>query len=117
MQESPYPLIPVDEALALVLAQADQLPTEKVPPAAALGRTLVESIRAATPLPPFRASTKDGYAVVASTERASGCWSAKSPPGRRRTLGWFPGTVAYITTGVHRYRKVRTRWLWSSRLI
>ena len=53
----------IDEALALVLAYARALDAEDVPVAAAAGRVVAESARAATDLPPFASSAMDGYAV------------------------------------------------------
>ena len=69
-------MMPVPEARALVLAQiAGPLPAETVPlmdPALRAGaggggaRVLAVAVASRDPVPPFRASTKDGYAVVAA---------------------------------------------------
>jgi len=55
--------IPVDEALAIVLANVPCLPREMVSLSDALGRTLSERIVAPFNLPPFPNSAMDGYAV------------------------------------------------------
>lgn len=67
----------------------------------ALGRVLREDVRAAAPVPAFRAAIKDGFAVVAADpprlpRRVVGAARAGAPaPGLR--VG--PGEAAYITTG------------------
>lgn len=56
------------EALARILAAARQvgpLPGERAPLQEASGRALAESLRARSALPPFAASTMDGYALRA----------------------------------------------------
>lgn len=57
-RKSPYPLVPMDEAVPRALAAAAVLGTEKVPLAETLGRVLAADIFATQPLPPFRASVK-----------------------------------------------------------
>ncbi|KAL3266261.1 hypothetical protein HHI36_010441 [Cryptolaemus montrouzieri] len=65
-RRSPYPLKEVDEALEIILqecsptAEIEQIRIEN-----ALHRVLAEDIYSKDPLPPFRASIKDGYAVRA----------------------------------------------------
>jgi gephyrin len=49
-----------------VLDHAEVLGTEMVDFTEALGRVLAEDVFAKDPLPPFPASIKDGYAVLAS---------------------------------------------------
>ena len=56
-------LLPVDEALAQVLAQLDRLPGEPVPLGAAWGRVLAQPVTSETDLPPFGNSAMDGYAI------------------------------------------------------
>ncbi len=53
----------VDEALALLLANAKPLGVERVPIASAHGRVLAEPLTARLTQPPFDASAMDGYAV------------------------------------------------------
>ncbi|MCS6803324.1 MAG: molybdopterin molybdotransferase MoeA [Chloroflexota bacterium] len=62
---SPYPMVPVDEALRVILRHAAPLPAERVARQQALGRVLAEPVRAAEDQPPFIASTVDGFAVRA----------------------------------------------------
>lgn len=63
MNESPYPLLPVPEALKIVLDHTKSLPTITVPLKEASGLILATDVHADAPLPPFPASMKDGYAV------------------------------------------------------
>ena len=62
---SPYPMLPVPEALALTLAHTRVMTAHDVDLSRALGLVLAHDVHAADPLPPFPASIKDGYAVVA----------------------------------------------------
>lgn len=97
--ESSYSMLDVPVALAIVLAEAQPLSPRTVPLSQAAGLLLAATVAANDPLPPFAASVKDGYAVVAA-----------DGPGRYRLIGEVtagrvadfqvePGTVAYITTG------------------
>lgn len=56
-------MIPVDLALAQVLALARPMPVEEVPLALASGRWLARSVTARRDQPPFDASAMDGYAI------------------------------------------------------
>jgi molybdopterin molybdotransferase len=58
-------LLPVDKALARLLAGAEPLGAETVPLADAAGRVLAEPVKALRTQPPFPASAMDGYAVRA----------------------------------------------------
>lgn len=97
--ESPYPMLAVADALRVVLTQAEPLPAQRVELAAALGLILAEDVQAAEPLPPFPASTKDGYAVIASDGPGVYPIIGKVTAGRMADFTLQPGTVAYITTG------------------
>ncbi|GJN01448.1 hypothetical protein PR202_ga18715 [Eleusine coracana subsp. coracana] len=94
-------MLPVEEALAAVLSAAAGHATPRdVPLHDALGLVLAEDVCAPDPLPPFRASIKDGYAVVASDGPGEYPVITESRAGND-ALGVVvrPGTVAYITTG------------------
>ncbi len=56
-------LVPVDEAVARLLAGVAPLPAEEVPLAEAHGRILAKDVKALLTQPPFPASAMDGYAV------------------------------------------------------
>src|SRR6476661_4384701 len=55
---SQYDLIPVDEAMKIVASVVHPLPAERV-------RTDEADVRSPENVPPFRASTVDGFAVIA----------------------------------------------------
>ena len=96
-------LLPVDEALARVLASIERpVESERVPIAAAAGRTLAEDLSATRDQPPFAASAMDGYAVrsedvaaVPSTLRIAGA----SVAGRGYSGSLAPGEAVRIFTG------------------
>jgi len=58
-------MIPVAEAIQIVLDQTPKLDSESIPLTDALGRILAEDVVADTDLPPFDRSQMDGYAVRA----------------------------------------------------
>ncbi len=67
------PMLTVDQAAALVAARISPLEaSESVPLVDALGRSLAHDLVAALPLPPFRNSAVDGYAVRHVDLRAEG---------------------------------------------
>ncbi|EOY33172.1 Molybdopterin biosynthesis CNX1 protein / molybdenum cofactor biosynthesis enzyme CNX1 (CNX1) isoform 3 [Theobroma cacao] len=93
-------MISADEALQIVLSVAKQLPPVTVPLHQALGKVLAQDIRAPDPLPPYPASIKDGYAVVASDGPGEYPVITESRAGNDGVgVTVTPGTVAYVTTG------------------
>lgn len=95
-------LLPVEEALARLLAQADAAPLgecERVPLADADGRVLAEALIAGLDLPPWPNSAMDGYAL-----RLADCSGEPLPVSQRILAGQAPaalqpGTCARIFTG------------------
>ncbi|XP_068200311.1 gephyrin [Palaemon carinicauda] len=65
-RKSPYHLISVEEAIEIIIKNSWQCGPKTVGMAESLGYILAEDIKANDPLPPFPASIKDGYAIVAS---------------------------------------------------
>ncbi|XP_071079097.1 gephyrin-like isoform X2 [Haliotis cracherodii] len=98
-RESPYPIIQVDEAVNTVLDKAPVLTPETISFREGLGRYLAEDVFARDPLPPFPASIKDGYAVIASDgdglRQVIGDSTAGDVPTREVT----PGYCMRINTG------------------
>ena len=92
-------MLAVETALAIVLEQAAPLAPIRTPIAAARGRILAEAVNATAPLPPFPASVKDGYAVVAGDGPGAYPVIGAVTAGRVADFTVQPGTVAYITTG------------------
>ena len=101
-------MIEYTDARALVIGAAKTLPSESVPLARALGRTLARDIRAREDIPPFTKATMDGYAVRAADTSPSGTGTLREieldvladlPAGRisRKAVG--PGQAVRIMTG------------------
>lgn len=67
LRESPHPMISVQQALDTVLGNVDAARAlDEVNIWDSFGRVLTETVQSPCDLPPFRASIKDGYAVIAS---------------------------------------------------
>lgn len=67
LRESPFPMISVKEAVTMIRNSVEkEREVEIINANDAYGRILSEDIYSNCDLPPFRASIKDGYAVLAS---------------------------------------------------
>lgn len=67
LRKSPFPMISLKEALAIVDAQSKPLPVERVPTSHKLKNyVLAEDVLSATDLPMTRTTNVDGYAVAAA---------------------------------------------------
>lgn len=98
MPESPYPMLPFEEAIARVLAEVTPLGSETRPYDGALGMVLAQDVIATDPLPPFPASTMDGFAVIAA-----------EGDGTRRLVGdQFAGYDAELTVGTGETARITT---------
>jgi molybdopterin molybdotransferase len=95
-------LLPIDDALAIVLAQVIPLAVESVALEAAYGRFLGEDLVAGLDLPPFANSSMDGYAVRAGDtpgvlrvvgESAAGAPYAGSELGAGQAVAISTGAV------------------------
>lgn len=101
-RESPFPMISVKEAVKIIRATVSENKREIVSVAVkdACGRILHWDIHSNCDLPPFRASIKDGYAVLASDgkgKRTVLCGvKAGTAPDR---LSLKPGTCVRVNTG------------------
>jgi len=99
-RHSPYPMISVETALGMVLQEADVLLTEDVPYNESLGRIVSEDVYAADALPPFPASIKDGYAVLASDGAGDRQVLGDSTAGQADVSTMVvPGVCVRISTG------------------
>jgi molybdenum cofactor synthesis domain-containing protein len=72
-------MIPVSEAISIVVAQTEPLPVERAPLDDALGRVLAVDVFADSDLPPFDRAQMDGYAVRAE--------DVGETPARLRVVG------------------------------
>jgi len=97
---SPFPMISVDEAQILVLDHCVPSNVEKIYYLDGINRVLAADVFARDPLPPFPASIKDGYAVIAADgkgpRKVMGVSVAGSQPDQDQVL---PGFCARISTG------------------
>jgi molybdopterin molybdotransferase len=98
-------MIPVEEALAVVLREARALPGEDVGLEEALGRVLAEDVASDVDLPPFDRAAMDGYALRAADVAAAPV--ALEVIGEVRAGQWpdltvGPGQAARIMTGAPR---------------
>ncbi|KAK4482777.1 hypothetical protein RD792_009945 [Penstemon davidsonii] len=93
-------MISAEEALKIVLTVGQRLPPVTVSLHEALGKILAQEVSAPDPLPPYPASIKDGYAVVASDGPGEYLVITESRAGNDGVgVTVTPGTVAYVTTG------------------
>ena len=92
-------LLHPDEALAIILRHVQRLPTETVPLAQSGGRMLAEDLVADQDLPPFPASTMDGFAVIASDVSPWREIIGDQFAGTMEGIEITPGTSARIMTG------------------
>jgi molybdopterin molybdotransferase len=83
-------LLPVDDAVARLLAGVEPLAGESVSLADALGRVLAEDLSARLTQPPFPASAMDGYAVRAEDAQAG---ARLEVIGMSRAGARFDGTL------------------------
>lgn len=103
-RSSPYPMLPVEEAVQLVLAKTPSRKTIKtVVGDTLIGSVLAEDVRAKEAVPAYRASIVDGYAIIVPEGGPSpkGIFPVASvshaSPGDIPAL--LPGQIARITTG------------------
>ncbi len=102
-----FNVLPPDEARKLLLRHLTTvMPSEQLPVEAALGRVTALPLLSPQPLPSFRRSTMDGYAVrAADTFGASGSLPAflsviaEVPMGRAAAVSLNTGEAALVHTG------------------
>lgn len=97
--ESPYPMIAIEEALSIIQNSVQPLATVKMTFFEALGCVLAEDIFASEPMPPFAASSVDGYAVVAADGAGVRRVVGDQAAGYVADVRIEPGTAARVTTG------------------
>jgi molybdopterin biosynthesis enzyme len=94
-----YTMIPVERAAAIILEHTEPLAAERLPVSAAFGRVLARAVHAAQPMPPFDASTVDGYAVLAEDPNPRRKVLAIITAGRPVETAVETGTAIRIMTG------------------
>ncbi len=92
-------LLSIDEALLLVEAHVNPLPTEGVSLEQAYGRYIAQELRAAIDLPPFASSAMDGYALRAEDAPGSLTVVGESSAGSPYVGELERGEAVAISTG------------------
>ena len=92
-------LLSMDDALALVLARVQPLEAESLTLEQAVGRVLLEEVRATVDLPPFPSSAMDGYAVRAADTPGTLPVVEHIAAGRPAARALRPGEAMGIATG------------------
>ncbi|KAJ3355927.1 hypothetical protein HDU83_002212 [Entophlyctis luteolus] len=98
-RKSLYPLVPFEDALELVLSHASLLPAVSMKVSEnMINHVLAEDVKVKEPVPNYRASIVDGYAVI---EYATGTFQVASVQnaGDNSSISLAQGTVARVTTG------------------
>lgn len=98
MPPMPGPL-PIDDALARVLARVEPLGAETVAASDAAGRVLAAAAAARVDLPPFRSSAMDGYALRAADTPGTLPVGFRIAAGKPAPRVLEPGEAMAISTG------------------
>lgn len=92
-------MIPVAEAMTIVRSAVRRLPSEEVETREAAGRVLAEDVYSSENVPPFRASTVDGFAVIATEGATTLRVAQEITAGEANRPAVAAGTAARIMTG------------------
>ena len=98
-RHSPYPLVSMSDALSVIKENANCLPKTVVSIEDSLGHILASDVFAQQPFPPFPASVKDGYAVLASDGPGECVVLGPVTAGEIAASQVISGHVMRITTG------------------
>ncbi len=99
MRESPYPLVSVEDALAIILDSVAPLPAAQTRLHNALGRVLAADSRAPAAQPPFPAAVVDGFALRAGDGDGPRRLIGEQMAGYVADIAVEPGAAVRITTG------------------
>ena len=99
MRESSYPLVSIEEALAVILSHVAPLPAGPAPLPDALGRVLAHDVHAPAAQPPFPAAVVDGFALRAADGDGPRRLAGEQMAGYVAAIDVAPGTAVRITTG------------------
>ncbi len=99
LMASPYEMIPVEDAMAMIRAVVRPLPEETVPTSEADGRVLARDLLSPEDVPAFRASTVDGFAIVAEDASPTRNVVSHILAGGASAPAVSPGNAARIMTG------------------
>lgn len=98
-RESPYPMVPIDEARRLIMTHVAPLGVEEVDALSAEGRVLAEALLSPENVPDVPKASMDGYALRAGDGLAERRIVAELVAGDQPGLLIGPGEAARIMTG------------------
>jgi molybdenum cofactor synthesis domain-containing protein len=98
-RESPYPMVPIEEAQRIIAAHLTPLEIEEISSLTADGRILAEDIYAGEDLPDVPKAAVDGYALRAADDVAERRVLAEITAGATHTSSLSPGAAVRIMTG------------------
>jgi molybdopterin molybdotransferase len=98
-RESPYPMVPIDEAQRIIAAHTAPLGIEEISSLVADGRVLAEDVYAGAALPDAPKAAVDGYALRAGDGLAERRVLGELTAGGASQVVLTPGTAARIMTG------------------
>jgi molybdopterin molybdotransferase len=98
-RESPYPMVPIEEAQRIIATHVAPLPAEEVGALAADGRVLAEDVVADADMPDVPKAAVDGYALRAGDRRAGRRVVGELTAGGADRVALEPGMAARIMTG------------------
>jgi molybdopterin molybdotransferase len=98
-RESPYQMVPIDTARAMIMAQVAPLDAEEIDALAAEGRILAVTISAPEDVPDVPKSAMDGYALRSADGRWARRVVAEITAGAQPDLLIGPDEAARIMTG------------------
>ncbi|HET9221231.1 MAG TPA: gephyrin-like molybdotransferase Glp [Roseiflexaceae bacterium] len=98
-RESPYPMVPIEEAQRIIAAHVAPLGVEEVSSLAADGRVLAEDVFAGEDQPDVPKAAVDGYALRAADGAAERRVLAEITAGATHTATLPPGAAVRIMTG------------------
>jgi molybdopterin molybdotransferase len=98
-RESPYPMVPIEEAQRIITAHVAPLGVEEISSLAADGRVLAEDIFAGEDQPDVPKAAVDGYALRAADGAAERRVLAEITAGASHSAALPPGAAVRIMTG------------------
>jgi molybdenum cofactor synthesis domain-containing protein len=99
LRESPYPMVPVEEALRIIAAHTPLLDAETIDTRVADGRVLAEDVRSGENMPDMPKAAVDGYAMRAADGMSARRVLAELTAGGPLGGALEPGTAVRIMTG------------------
>ncbi|PMP81072.1 MAG: molybdopterin molybdenumtransferase MoeA [Chloroflexus aggregans] len=99
IRESPYPMVSIADATAMIMERAQPLGSEEIDALSALGRVLANDITAPEDIPDVPKSAMDGYALRAGDGLAPRHVVGELIAGGLSTVTLGPGEATRIMTG------------------